>query len=123
VSEKKPIRIVAALARENFLKALRQHNYTGKTTEISEWSGMHTSIVRRAGLALANANMIEAVLVPGRGKGEYRFTITQLDLFEDIKPIPETRGRFPSLKELMDRLVEVKARLWTLNLISKFRRI
>jgi hypothetical protein len=32
---------------------------------------------------LANESKIEAVLVPGRGKGEYRFTITQLDLFED----------------------------------------
>ena len=78
-----PVKIAPAEARALVLATLRQHNYTGKTTEIAEWAQMHSSVVRRAGLALANENKMEAVLVPGRGKGEYRFTITQLDLFED----------------------------------------
>ena len=81
-----PVKIAPAQARAMILQALRKHNYTGKTTEIAEWAQMHSSVVRRAGLALAKESKIEAVLVPGRGKGEYRFTITQLDLFEDVKP-------------------------------------
>jgi hypothetical protein len=69
--------------RAVFLAALRSNNYTMKTTEIAAFTHLPTSVVRRCGLSLANESKIEAVLVPGRGKGEYRFTITQLDLFED----------------------------------------
>jgi hypothetical protein len=54
-----------------------------KTSEIAAFTTLPISMVRRCGLGLANESKIEAVLVPGRGKGEYRFTITQLDLFED----------------------------------------
>ncbi len=74
-----------AQVREMVLAQLRLHNYTGKTTEISEWTGLQASVVRRACLVMAGKNEMEAVLVPGRGKGEYRFTITQLDLFYDAK--------------------------------------
>jgi len=69
--------------RAVFLAALRSNNYTMKTTEIAAFANLPASVVRRCGLGLANESKIEAVLVPGRGKGEYRFTITQLDLFED----------------------------------------
>lgn len=69
--------------RAMFLGALRLNNYTMKTSEIAAFTTLPISVVRRVGLGLANENKIEAVLVPGRGKGEYRFTITQLDLFED----------------------------------------
>ena len=69
--------------RAVFLAALRSNNYTMKTTEIAAFTHLPASVVRRCGLGLANESKIEAVLVPGRGKGEYRFTITQLDLFED----------------------------------------
>jgi hypothetical protein len=69
--------------RAMFLGALRTNNYTMKTSEIAAFTHLPTSVVRRCGLGLANESKIEAVLVPGRGKGEYRFTITQLDLFED----------------------------------------
>jgi len=69
--------------RAMFLAALRSNNYTLKTTEIAAFTHLPASVVRRCGLGLANESKIEAVLVPGRGKGEYRFTITQLDLFED----------------------------------------
>lgn len=112
-------RIPPKEARAMVLRALRQHNYTGKTTEIAAWSELHTSVVRRAGMSLAKEDKLEAVLIPGRGKGEYRFTITQLDLFEDTKA---PKKKFPSLKELMDRLVEVKTKLWFLNFTSKFRK-
>ena len=101
------------------LRALRKHNYTGKTTEIAAWSELHPSVVRRAGMALAKEDKVEAVLIPGRGKGEYRFTITQLDLFEDTKA---PKKKFPSLKELMDELVQVKAKLFLLNLFAKFKK-
>lgn len=74
--------------REVVLAQLRLHNYTGKTTEIAQWTGLQPSVVRRACLIMANKNEIEAVLVPGRGKGEYRFTLIQLDLFLDAKHKP-----------------------------------
>jgi hypothetical protein len=76
--------------RAMFLAALRSNNYTGKTSEIAAFTHLPASVVRRCGLGLANESKIEAVLVPGRGKGEYRFTITQLDLFEDAA-ITKTR--------------------------------
>jgi hypothetical protein len=69
--------------RALFLAALRSNNYTGKTSEIAAFTNLPASVVRRCGLGLSNESKVEAVLEPGRGKGEYRFTITQLDLFED----------------------------------------
>lgn len=69
--------------RAMFLGALRTNNYTMKTSEIAAFTHLPASVVRRCGLKLLNESKIEAILEPGRGKGEYRFTITQLDLFED----------------------------------------
>jgi hypothetical protein len=109
-----PVKIAPAEARAMVLRSLRFHNYTGKTSEIASWSGLHVSVVRRAGLALANENKIEAVLVPGRGKGEYRFTITQLDLFEDGKL---AQSKFPKMGEILEKLAIVKTKLllWRLR--------
>jgi len=78
-----PVKRDPAEVRALFLAALRSNNYTMKTTEIAVFTHLPVSIVRRCGLNLANESKIEAALVPGRGKGEYRFTITKLDLFED----------------------------------------
>jgi hypothetical protein len=83
-----PVKMAPAEVRALFLGALRTNNYSMKTSEIAAFTTLPISMVRRAGLALAKESKIEAVLVPGRGKGEYRFTITQLDLFEDNKPKP-----------------------------------
>ena len=76
-------------ARAAVLAALRAHDYKGRTSELAQWTGLQSSVVRRAGLFLASRKQVEAVLEPGRGKGEYSFVITQLDLFEDTRP-PET---------------------------------
>jgi hypothetical protein len=73
-------------ARARVLAALRAHDYKGKTSELAEWTGMQSSVVRRAALFLASKNQIVSVLLPGRGKGEYLFHLSQLDLFEDQKP-------------------------------------
>ena len=78
-----PVKMAPAEVRALFLGALRTNNYSMKTSEIAAFTTLPISMVRRCGLGLANESKIEAVLVPGRGKGEYRFTITQLDLFED----------------------------------------
>jgi DNA-binding IclR family transcriptional regulator len=113
-----PVRIKPIEVRAMVLNALRKHNYTGKTTEIAEWVGLHASVVRRAGLTLANEDKLEAALVPGRGKGEYRFTITQLDLFEDGK---KPKGSFPSLRQILDELTQVKTKLFLMNLFTRLR--
>ena len=112
-------RVKPEVARAKVLAALRAHDYTGKTTEIAQWSGLLPSVVRRAGLMLANKDQVEAVLGPGRGKGEYRFTITQLDLFEDAK---KPKGGLPSLGQLVDQLAQLKTKLSLINLYSRLRR-
>jgi hypothetical protein len=73
-------------ARAKVLAALRTHDYKGKTSELAQWTGMQSSVVRRAALYLASKNQIVSVLLPGRGKGEYLFHLSQLDLFEDQPP-------------------------------------
>ena len=80
------IRVKPEEARARVLAALRAHDYKGRTSELAEWTGMQTSVVRRAALFLASKNQIVSVLLPGRGKGEYLFHLSQLDLFEDQKP-------------------------------------
>ena len=70
-------------ARALVLAQLRKNGYQGKTSELAQWTGLPSSVVRRAGLFLAGRLQLEAELVPGRGKGEYLFRLTQLDLFED----------------------------------------
>jgi hypothetical protein len=79
-------RIKPEEARAMVLAALRAHDYKGKTSELAQWTGLPSSVVRRAGLYLATERQIVAVLLPGRGKGEYLFHLQQLDLFEDQKP-------------------------------------
>ena len=79
-------RIKPEEARAMVLAALRAHDYKGKTSELAEWTGLPSSVVRRAGLYLASKNQVLPVLVLGRGKGEYIFHLQQLDLFEDQKP-------------------------------------
>lgn len=71
-------------ARAMVLAQLRRNGYEGRTSELAQWTGLPSSVVRRAGLFLASKLQLEAELVPGRGKGEYLFRITQLDLFEDV---------------------------------------
>lgn len=70
-------------ARSMVLAQLRKNNYQGKTSELAQWTGLPSSVVRRAGLFMSNRMQLEAELMPGRGKGEYLFRVTQLDLFED----------------------------------------
>lgn len=73
-------------AREMVLAQLRRNGYEGRTSELAQWTGLPSSVVRRAGLFLANELRLEARLMPGRGSGEYLFKLTQLDLFDDAKP-------------------------------------
>ena len=79
------------------LAALRANNYKGKTSELAQWTGLPSSVVRRAGLFLANKQQLDARLEPGKGKGEYLFTITQLDLFEDT---PKSKSFWERVKSL-----------------------
>ena len=73
-------------ARAKVLAALRANDYKGSTSQLAEWTGMQSSVVRRAGLFLASRLQLDAERVSGTGKGEYLFTLRQLDLFEDQKP-------------------------------------
>lgn len=68
------------------LAQLRRNNYQGRTSELAQWTGLPSSVVRRAGLYLASRLLVQAELVPGRGKGEYLFVLKQLDLFQDARP-------------------------------------
>lgn len=70
-------------ARAKVLAALRAHDYKGKTSELAQWTGLQVSVVRRAGLYLAARLQLDAERVSETGKGEYLFTMRQLDLFED----------------------------------------
>lgn len=70
-------------ARAKVLAALRAHDYKGKTSELAQWTGLQVSVVRRAGLYLATRSQLNAERVSETGKGEYLFTMRQLDLFED----------------------------------------
>jgi hypothetical protein len=65
------------------LNTLRAHHFQARTSELAAWTGLPSSVVRRAGLYLASKQQLDARLEPGRGKGEYVFTIVQLDLFAD----------------------------------------
>jgi hypothetical protein len=96
-----PVKMAPAEVRAVFLGALRTNNYSMKTSEIAAFTTLPISMVRRAGLALAKESKIEAVLVPGRGKGEYRFTITQLDLFEDTAAPTKSTSFWEKTKKLL----------------------
>lgn len=78
-------RIKPEEARAKVLAALRANGYKGSTTELAQWTLLPVSVVRRAGLYLASNLKLDATRVSGTGKGEYLFTVRQLDLFEDHK--------------------------------------
>ena len=85
-------------ARTAVLAALRAHNYKGKTSELAEWTGLQSSVVRRAALYLAsNRQQLDVERVAGKGKGEYLFTLRQLDLFEDT---PKSLSFWEKVKNL-----------------------
>jgi hypothetical protein len=94
---KNPIHLAPEEARAMVLAALRANNYKGKTSELAQWTGLPSSVVRRAGLVLASKEKLDARLEPGKGKGEYLFTITQLDLFEDT---PKSKSFWERVKSL-----------------------
>lgn len=95
-----PIKVAAADAQRLVLSYLRTANYVPqRTSEIAKALNIHSSCIRRAGLYLANHGRIRADLVPGRGKGEYLFTLEQLDLFDDHKEEPK-RTLWQFLKSL-----------------------
>ena len=79
-------RIKPEEARAMVLAALRAHDYKGKTSELAQWTGLPSSVVRRAGLYLSSHLQLDAQRATGAAKGEYLFTLRQLDLFEDHKP-------------------------------------
>ena len=79
-------RIKPEEARAKVLAALRAHDYKGKTSELAQWTGLPSSVVRRAGLYLSSHLQLDAQRASETGKGEYLFTLRQLDLFEDQKP-------------------------------------
>lgn len=79
-------RIKPEEARAMVLAALRAHDYKGRTSELAQWTGLPSSVVRRAGLYLASHLQLDAQRATGAAKGEYLFTLRQLDLFEDHKP-------------------------------------
>lgn len=95
-----PIKVAAGDAQKMVMAYLRMVNYVPqRTSEISKALNIHSSCIRRAGLYLASHGKIRADLVPGRGKGEYLFTLDQLDLFEDHKEEPK-QSIWQRLKEL-----------------------
>ena len=95
-----PIKVAAGDAQKMVMAYLRMVNYIPqRTSEISKALNIHSSCIRRAGLYLASHGKIRADLVPGRGKGEYMFTLEQLDLFDDHKEEPK-RSIWQRLKEL-----------------------
>lgn len=77
------IRVKPEEARARVLAALRANDYKGSTSQLAQWTGLQSSVVRRAGLFLAAHVQLDAERVSGTGKGEYLFTLRQLDLFED----------------------------------------
>lgn len=52
-----------------------------RTSELAEALGLEKIKVRQTGLLLQSQNFARAEIMPGRGKGEYLFTLVQDDLF------------------------------------------
>ena len=88
--------ITGPQARKKVLDALRKNGYQAKTSELAKMTKMPISITRRAALYLAAHHQLHAEIIAGRGKGEYLFKLTQLDLFEDVKPLPSLWRRIKS---------------------------
>ena len=114
----KSSRVTPEDARIAVLAALRAHGYRGKTTELAQWTGLQASVVRRAALYLSSRNHLVSTLLPGRGKGEWLFSLSQLDLFEDGN---RSKSRFPSLKQLVDELAQLKTKLSLIKLYTRLR--
>ena len=90
-------RIKPEEARARVLAALRAHDYKGKTSELAQWTGLPSSVIRRAGLYLATRLQLDAQRATGASRGEYLFTLRQLDLFEDYKAPPTLWQRVKKL--------------------------
>ena len=88
--------ITGPQARKKVLDALRKNGYQAKTSELAKLTKMPISITRRAALYLAAHHQLHAEIIAGRGKGEYLFKLTQLDLFEDVNPLPSLWQRIKS---------------------------
>ena len=52
-----------------------------RTSELAEALGLEKSKMRQTGLRLQSEHSVRAEIIPGRGKGEYLFTMVQDDLF------------------------------------------
>ena len=52
-----------------------------RTSELAEVLGLEKSKMRQTGLRLQSEHSVRAEIIPGRGKGEYLFTMVQDDLF------------------------------------------
>jgi hypothetical protein len=101
-----PIKVAAKDAQVAVMAYLRQCNYIPqRTSELSKALNIHPSCIRRAGLTLAASGRLRADLVKGKGRGEYMFTLEQLDLFDDHK---EPRRLF--LVGVRAALVEIKTK-------------
>ncbi len=111
----KAVRMSSEEVQGAILAFLRQSNYVPqRTSEISKALSFQPSCVRRAGLALVSRGVLQADLVKGRGRGEYLFTLQQLDLFYDQKPATGV-----SLARVREALAGVKTRLLMLTLRRK----
>lgn len=116
MTELVPMKVAAADAQRMLMAYLRTVNYIPqRTSEISKALNIHSSCIRRAGLFLANRGRLRADLVPGRGKGEYLFTLEQLDLFDDYKEPPPRL----TLEGILTSMAEVKTKLLMLVLRRK----
>lgn len=97
--KREPIKVAPADAQRLLLAYLRMSNYIPqRTSEVAKALNIHSSCIRRAGLFLASQGRLRADLVPGRGKGEYLFTLEQLDLFED--PVEPKKSLWQRIKAL-----------------------
>ena len=52
-----------------------------RTSELAEALGLEKIKVRQTALLLQSEHSVRAEIIPGRGKGEYLFTMVQDDLF------------------------------------------
>ena len=52
-----------------------------RTSELAEVLGLEKSKMRQTGLRLQSEHSVRAEIIPGRGKGEYLFTMVQDDQF------------------------------------------
>ena len=52
-----------------------------RTSELAEVLGLEKTKMRQTGLRLQSEHSVRAEIIPGRGKGEYLFTMVQDDMF------------------------------------------